>query len=195
MMTRSANVVVIDDELSHLNGLADALDRHGVACRRMHYTGNPDDVIPCPDARLVITDLHLGDGPGFDQATDFGVLGALLEDGIKPSGPYSILLWTMYPEYASAFQAFLQRLRTVPKPVVVAALAKVDHLDDDGRVRDEGELSRQIDDLVGDWIRPRGALALAGAWGELDDEEIDALIDEIYAARRQGMDRSEAHQD
>ena len=196
MMTSSPKVIVIDNDLSHLTGLADALERHGVPCHRVHYMGNPDDVIPCPDVRLVIADLHLGgDGLGFDPTTDFGVLSALLENGIKPSDPYSILLWTMYPEYASEFHAFLQRLRGVPRPFVVTALAKADHLDNDGRVRDEEELYRRIDTLADGWIRPRGALALVGAWGELDDEEVDALVEEIYAARRRGMDRPEERQD
>jgi prevent-host-death family protein len=31
---------------------------------------------------------------------------------------------------------------------------------------------------------PRGALALVGAWGEfVEDDEIDAMLEEIYAAR------------
>ena len=31
--------------------------------------------------------------------------------------------------------------------------------------------------------QPRGALALVGAWGEVADEAIDALIADIYARR------------
>ena len=31
--------------------------------------------------------------------------------------------------------------------------------------------------------RPLGALALVGAWGEVGDEEIDALIEDIYRQR------------
>ena len=31
--------------------------------------------------------------------------------------------------------------------------------------------------------RPHGALALAGAWREVDDEDLESLIGEIYAAR------------
>ena len=31
--------------------------------------------------------------------------------------------------------------------------------------------------------RPRGALALVGAWGAVADEDIDALIADIYARR------------
>ena len=31
--------------------------------------------------------------------------------------------------------------------------------------------------------RPQGALALAGAWWEIDDEGMESLVEEIYAAR------------
>ncbi len=30
----------------------------------------------------------------------------------------------------------------------------------------------------------RGALALVGAWREIDDRDVDELVEEIYAARR-----------
>lgn len=33
-------------------------------------------------------------------------------------------------------------------------------------------------------VPPQGALALVGAWGEFNDREIDAMVEEIYAARR-----------
>ena len=31
---------------------------------------------------------------------------------------------------------------------------------------------------------PQGALALAGAWREIDDQAVDALVEDIYATRR-----------
>ena len=37
--------------------------------------------------------------------------------------------------------------------------------------------------------RPKGALALVGAWREVSDEELDALIDDIYAGRQQDEGR------
>ena len=42
----------------------------------------------------------------------------------------------------------------------------------------------------GEKVCPDGALALVVAWGELEDEEIDKLIEEIYAARRRDTGRS-----
>ena len=33
-------------------------------------------------------------------------------------------------------------------------------------------------------IHPQGVLALTGAWGEIDDQDVDAMVEHIYAARR-----------
>ncbi len=39
--------------------------------------------------------------------------------------------------------------------------------------------------------RPRGALALVGAWGEfLEDGEIDAMLEEVYAGRARDTGRA-----
>ena len=177
---------MIDDELDHLTGLADGLDRHGMACRRVHCRGSLAGIGPWPDVRLILADLHLGSGVlTADPTTDFSFIGALLEEAIRPSGPYMIVLWTRYPEQAPALRTFLlERLQDVAKPFDVLALAKADHLDGEGNVRDESGLVRAISDMAAGWVRPEGALALVGAWGELDDQEVDALVEEIYAARR-----------
>jgi prevent-host-death family protein len=38
--------------------------------------------------------------------------------------------------------------------------------------------------------RPRGALALVGVWGDLlEDEEIDAMVEDIYSERRRDLGR------
>ena len=37
--------------------------------------------------------------------------------------------------------------------------------------------------------RPRGALALVGAWRDVGDETLDALVEEIYARRDQDVGR------
>ena len=37
--------------------------------------------------------------------------------------------------------------------------------------------------------RPQGALALAGAWQEVDDEDIESMVEEIYAERNNDLGR------
>lgn len=39
---------------------------------------------------------------------------------------------------------------------------------------------------------PQGALVLVGAWGDVASDEVDSLIDEIYAQRRRDIGRSVA---
>ena len=46
------------------------------------------------------------------------------------------------------------------------------------------ELTRTISDTTAGRPRPQGALALVGAWSEFEDEAVDVLVEEIYAARR-----------
>lgn len=38
--------------------------------------------------------------------------------------------------------------------------------------------------------QPQGALALVGAWRDMGDAELDAIIDEIYTQREQDVGRS-----
>ena len=58
----------------------------------------------------------------------------------------------------------------------MAALVSVDDLE-------------QIDGERATSARPRGALALIGAWGDLNDREIEAMVADIYAAREQDTGR------
>ena len=38
--------------------------------------------------------------------------------------------------------------------------------------------------------RPLGALALVGAWGEADEKDVDAVLEEIYAERERDTGRT-----
>ena len=40
--------------------------------------------------------------------------------------------------------------------------------------------------------RPRGALAIVGAWQEVDDRDLDALLADIYSARAKDTGRAVA---
>ncbi len=99
----------------------------------------------------------------------------------------------MYANEAQALSSFLDRLRTVPRPVVVRALDMAVHLDASGGVRDKDALIGELEALAGGWLCPEGARALAGAWGDIDDREVDALMEEIYASRRRDVGRRLEH--
>ena len=151
MMLGSPRIIAIDDQPDHLQGLADCLNQQGIACLRIHFTGDPADVQVCPDVRIIFADLHLGMGSPSDHKSNFSMIGGLLRDTIKPSGPYFIILWTQFPEQAEALRTFLDRPDTdVAKPFDVQPLAKADHLDPHGRVKDEEVLIEAIKGIVGD---------------------------------------------
>ena len=145
-----AQRIVIDDEVEHLIGLADTLNRHGMPCRQILFNGEIERVDPCPDARLIFADLHLGTGViGSDHTTDFSTIGSLLEGAIKPTGRYGIVLWTLYPNEAPNLEEFLHgRLEGVEKPVRVWPLPKPPHLDKADRIRDETKLIVEIQGAV-----------------------------------------------
>lgn len=138
-MLGSPRIIAIDDRKDHLDGLADCLNRNGVACLQIHFTEDHTGIQTCPDVRIVFADLNLVPGAGSDHTTNFAVIGGLIEDTIKPTGPYYIVLWTQYPEQAPALREFLdERLEGgVTKPFDVCPLPKSDHIDHDGNVTDE----------------------------------------------------------
>lgn len=152
-------VIVIDDEASHLNGLVKGLNRCGVASLPIHFAEEME-FPSCPDVRVIFADLHLGPGGlSSDHTTDFSTINSLLENEIKPAGPYFILLWTQYTDQAPALRTFLdERLEGVNKPFDVVPLAKADHLDlTNGDVKDEEKLVAAIES-VADGLPQIGAL-------------------------------------
>ncbi len=149
MMLPTPRVVAIDDDSEHLERLTQGLNRYGTACLPIHFTGETAEIPACPHVRVIFADLHLIAGTPGDHAQDFSTIGGLLEDTIKPSGPYFIVLWTMYPDQADGLHAFLkERLQDVPKPFAVQALDKNNHLDHDGSVKSPGSLVKAIGRVV-----------------------------------------------
>ena len=147
-MFTSPRVIAIDDNRHHLEGLLNGLHHSGVACLPIHFTGDHTAIKPCPDVRIIFADLNLI-GPTSDHTAQFSVIGGLLEGSLAPRGPYFILLWTQYPDQATGLRDFLnRRLRDVTKPFAVIPLAKADHLDRAGNVRDEDELMATIVSLT-----------------------------------------------
>ena len=141
-------IIAIDDEPKHLQGLSQGLNRYGAACLPVLFAGE-GDIAPCSYVRVVFADLHLGGGPPGDHAQDFAIIGGLIEDMIQPSGPYFIVLWTRYPDQATALHEFLvERLQNVAKPFTVQALNKNDHLDPQGDVRNPQALVEAIGQIV-----------------------------------------------
>lgn len=150
-MLGSPRIVAIDDQEEHLAGLADCLNRNGVACLRIRYTGDSTEIKPCPDVRVIFADLQLVPGPRSDHLADFAGIGSLLEGTIKPTGPYFIVLWTQYPNQASGLLEFLtERLGPgVTKPYDVRSLPKSRHIDRHGNIGGD-KLMEEVADIARD---------------------------------------------
>lgn len=189
MMSQAPRVVVLDDEKNHLDRLSEEIRQFNIPFLPLHFTGQKADIPACPNVRVIFADLHLVGGIASDHMKDFSVVGSLIEDAIKPTGPYLILLWTRYPDQAPALKTFLERLQGVTKPVDVLPLSKNKHLDRDDSVKSEAALIGAIESLASGWLSSEGALGLQGAWKPLEDQEVDEMIEEIYAARRRDAGR------
>jgi len=149
-MLPAPRIIAIDDEQEHLEGLAQGLNRYGAACLPVHFTGETETIPSCPDVRVIFADLHLGGGlPAADHAKDFSMIGGLIEDTIKPSGPYIIVLWTLYPEQAESLYGYLKdRLESVAKPFAVWPLDKKGHFNPQGEVKVPETLVGAIEEVV-----------------------------------------------
>ena len=188
-MSNPVRIIAIGDDPKHLDSLIEELRGHDADLLRIHFTGEYLDIPACPHVRVIFSDLHLIGSAISDPAEHFAVIGNLIEEVIKPTGPYLILLWTRYPDHAPALQTFLDRLRNVAKPVAVLPLPKAGYLDDSGAIKNRTALVDEINALIGGWLGSEGALGLRGGWGPIDDHEVDTLIETIYAARRRDTGR------
>ncbi len=144
-------VVVIENNPVHLDALVSGLHQHSLSCLPIHFPDDLSRLGQCPNLRVLFADLHLIEGGNSASNTiHFNALGSLLEDTIKPLGPYFIVLWTQYPDEANDLMRHLEReLEGVAVPFEVAALDKSlyystdDVLDNDRLVEDIAKLSEE----------------------------------------------------
>ena len=129
MILPSPQIIAIDNEADHLDGLTKSLHRHGFSCLPIHYSDDSyREVKPCPHVRFIFSDLHLQSSiAGNDRTQDHAIVGSVIEERIQPSGPYVVVLWTQYPEEADNLQKHLERLVKASKPLCVISIDKASH--------------------------------------------------------------------
>ena len=163
MMLPTPRVIAIDNESKHLAGLTEGLNQCGAACLPIHFPDETENIPQCPHIRVIFADLHLTEGPATDHNKDFSTLGGLIEESIKPSGPYLIVLWTRYPKQAEHLRTYLNSLKSVTKPFAVQSLNKTKYLDDStGGVKNPEALAKAIGEMIAG--KPQVAALLA--WEE-----------------------------
>lgn len=148
MILPTPRVIAIDDDLTHLAGLTEGLNWCGTACSPIHFTDDMGNIQPCPHVRVIFADLNLIPGQT-SPSGNFSTIGSLIEDKIRPSGPYFIILWTINPEEADKLHEFLKRLSNVMKPLAVQALDKTHYLEaTSGKVKSTEKLAEAIQKMV-----------------------------------------------
>ena len=184
-MPSNAEILIIDGEQTHLDRLADGIAHFNVPYLSLRFTGRYSDVPECPNVRMIFSDLHLVGGIPVDHEKGFSVMGGLIEKRIKPTGPYLVLLWTHYPDQAPNLRDFLGRLENALPPIDVLALDKADFLGENGK-----DLVEAIRSSAKGWINRDDISSLRGSWSPLSDEDVESLMEEIYASRRRNPGRA-----
>ena len=148
MMLPAPRIIAIDDNPQDLAGITKGLNQYGAACLPIHFTGESGNIESYPHVRVIFADLHLIEGgAGNDHIQHFSLIVSLIEETIKPSGPYILILWTRYAEEADRLRQFLEeRLQGVPKPLAVEAIDKTPYLDN-GDLKDPDKLVEEINDF------------------------------------------------
>ena len=149
MILSLPRIIAIDDAQKDLDGLTRGLNQLGLACLPFHFTGDTEDIRPCPHVRVIFADLHLNEsGAVSDHAQDFSRIGGLIEQTIMPSGPYVLILWTRYSDQADKLRQYLdERLRNTSRPLAVKSIDKMHHLDSSGKIKSTKKLVTEITNL------------------------------------------------
>ncbi len=150
MIRPAPRIIAIDDEQEDLDGLVKGLNQMGLACLSLHFTGDTEGIRSCPHVRVIFADLHLNEGSaGSDNTQHFSLIGGLIQNTIKPSGPYVLILWTKYSDEADNLRRFLdERLEATPGPLAVKAIDKMNHLQPNVNVQSTEKLVAEITSLL-----------------------------------------------
>ncbi|WP_223478077.1 hypothetical protein [Oricola indica] len=132
-----SRVVIIDDNLTHIDGLLNALRSHQIDAHAVHFKEETGvDGLNFPGMRVLFIDLHLvtGAGVGAGGNNDFAVLASILDQIVDvDSGPYILILWTQHPDQFEGLNAYLDQLQdnsldVRKKPVATFSLRKGDYI-------------------------------------------------------------------
>ena len=189
MIRPAPRIIAIDDEQEDLDGLVKGLNQMGLACLSLHFTGDTESIRSSPHVRVIFADLHLNEGSvGSDNSQHFSLIGGLIQNTIKPSGPYVLILWTKYSDEADSLRRFLdERLEATPGPLAVKAIDKMHHIEQNGNIRSSEKLVAEITGLLDK--EPQIAALLDWEERVLDatSDTVSSIFD-LAAGQNQGED-------
>ncbi|MFZ1741260.1 MAG: hypothetical protein WAT93_00305 [Pontixanthobacter sp.] len=154
MIGQSPRIVLIDDKLHHLSGLAQALGKLDSACLPFHFQDAGPTERQLRNARVIFCDLHLlSDALTADTKQQLAVIAGMLSDGLKANhGPYVLIIWTEFPDKVDGLQEYLQALEPGQRPIEYICLDKNNFIDPkNGDLIAEGSLIAEIQNSLGKW--------------------------------------------
>ena len=186
MIGQPPRIVLIDDKMHHLHGLAKALGKLDSACLPFHFEDQGPSKNQLRNARVIFCDLHLlSDALTADTKQQLAVIAGMLSEGLEANhGPYVLIIWTEYPEKVEGIQEYLEALLPGQRPIEYVCFAKNDFIDPrDGNLIAEGDLIAKIQDSLGKWsgvsallwwettVANAAADLAASLWEPFDDDE------------------------
>lgn len=135
-MQEIINAVVIDDQLSDIYGISEALCAQGISTLPVHYKKDATTTkalcreIAKTSPRVIITDIqleHAGDEP---SRTDINLVAGIVFEITKAlTGPYVLLAWTSKADHIETLAETVNKLceaRSVRKPMLIGAINKTE---------------------------------------------------------------------
>lgn len=154
MIGQSPRIVLIDDKMHHLHGLAQALGKLDSACLPFHFQDQGPSKRQLRNARVIFCDLHLlSDALTADTKQQLAVIAGMLSEGLETNhGPYVLVIWTEFPDKVDGLQEYIDTLSPGQRPIEYICFNKNDFIDSkDGKLIAEGNLIAKIQESLGKW--------------------------------------------
>ncbi len=154
MIGQSPRIVLIDDKMHHLHGLAKALGKLDSACLPFHFEDQGPSKNQLRNARVIFCDLYLlSDSLTGDTKQQLANIVSMLSEGLKENhGPYVLVIWTENPEKVDELQGYLDNLQPGQRPIEFVCFDKNEFIDPkDGNLIAEGDLIGKIQESLGKW--------------------------------------------
>lgn len=186
MIGQPPRIVLIDDKIHHLHGLAKALGKLDSACLPFHFEDQGPSKKQLRNARVIFCDLHLlSDALTADSKQQLAVIAGMLSEGLETNhGPYVLVIWTEYPDKVEGIQEYLKALLPGQRPIEYVCFNKNDFIDPkNGNLIAEGDLISKIQESLGKWsgvtallwwetaVANAAADLAASLWEPFDDDE------------------------
>lgn len=154
MIGQPPRIVLIDDKMHHLHGLAKALGKLDSACLPFLFEDTGPTKSQLRNARVIFCDLHLlSDALNTDTKAQLAVIAGMLSEGLADNhGPYVLVIWTEFPEKVDGLQEYLNNLLPGQRPIEFICFDKTQFINPmDGSLIAEGDLIAKIQESLGKW--------------------------------------------